>query len=486
MKTSKERIRTSPLHLRALTEEQLKSIHEASLEVLLHTGYHIPVAEVQDLLHDAGARVEGERVFIPSNLVDRALQSVQPVTIYDRAGEPALPLWDGKVIFGALADTFTVMDPWTQSMRPHKREDQRWFTRLLDALPNIDYVQVVGQSEDVPDEIKTQIAFSETVRSTTKPILVFPYDRKGLLDLLELANIIAYDEVSFRQKPFFMVSSVPAAPLYGTDYNLELLITAAELEVPLLYYSCPTIGGNSPCSLIGTLILGNADWLASLVIHQLKRPGAPFCTAGFTVQLMDMKTTLWSYCAPETQLAYAAVADLAHWYGFPAWGLEGISDIPQIDMQASLEMATNCTWAMLSNFEVVHNVGLMGAGKLLTAESAVLVDEIIAFARASAKLDHINTEAIRESIDLIKEVGPMGEYISHPHTFDHFREFWYPTLFHRPRFDPSEEMDIRNLDERIREQTKHLLESYTPESLSEDLLKEIDRLEASWYRRIKA
>ena len=47
---------------RVLIDEQAQAIHEASLRVLQQTGYHTPVLEARQLLQDAGARIEGERL----------------------------------------------------------------------------------------------------------------------------------------------------------------------------------------------------------------------------------------------------------------------------------------------------------------------------------------------------------------------------------------------------------------------------------------
>ncbi len=50
---------------RVLSDDQAQAIHEASLQVLQHTGYHTPVLEARQLLQQAGARLEGERAYIP-------------------------------------------------------------------------------------------------------------------------------------------------------------------------------------------------------------------------------------------------------------------------------------------------------------------------------------------------------------------------------------------------------------------------------------
>jgi trimethylamine--corrinoid protein Co-methyltransferase len=358
--------------------------------------------------------------------------------------------------------------------------------RLLDALPNIDYVQVIGQSSDVPDPIQSQVAVAQTLRQTTKPVLVYPYDLTGLMDVIDLVQAVAGSADAFREKPFLMCASVPPGLLYGSDYNLELLLTSAAYEIPLLYYSTPALGANSPCSVAGMLVLMNADWLANLVIHQLKRAGAPFCAVGPTVQLMDMRTTLWSYCAPETLMAYAAIADLAHWYGLPAFGLEMISDTPAIDAQTGAEMFAQALWAYLSGVEMVHNAGLLGSAKLYALEGNVLADEIIAYARAAVQNPAITTDEIVQAVALVKEAGPNAEYVTHEHTYAHFRDFWYPKLFYRDRFVPGPGGFGTDLNERLSGRVQKILEQHQPEWLPREAEIEIEGLERSWHERLTA
>ncbi len=465
-----------------LASEQLQAIHAASLEVLQTTGYHAPVAEARQLVLEGGGKVSGERTYITPEMVDRALESVRPVQMFDRAGNPSRVLSYGEVSFGTIADTFYVLDSYTGQVRKFLKDDQRWLASVIDSLPGIDYVQCVGQAHDVPDTLQTQVAVAQTVKQTLKPLLIYPYDRNGLLDALEVINLASGGEKSFRQKPSLMCAAVPAAPLSGTDYSLELLLTCAERQVPVLSYCCPSMGGNSPTDIVATMVLANADWLASLVIHQLKHPGAPFCTAGFTVQLMDMHTSLWSYCAPETLAAYSAAAELAHWYGLPAFGLEMTSDVPALDAQAGVEMMSECQRAFLSGVEMVHNAGIYGAGKLCGAEAVILADEIIAYTRNAMKPVRASEAGLAEAVRMVGEAGPMGEYIAKDHTLAHFRGFWYPSLFNRGMFDPLSGKPGIDLFQRLNERARRLIENHRP-VLSEDVLTKVDALEASWYDR---
>ena len=467
---------------RVLTVDQLQAIHTASLEVLRTTGYHAPVMEARRLVLDGGGKVSGERIYISPEMVERALKTYRPVQIFDQTGKPSRVLSRGDVSFSTIADTFFVHDPYTRQARPFLKEDQCWLASVIDSLPGIDYVQCVGQAHDVPDTLQTQVAVSETVKQTSKPLLIYPYDRKGLLDSLDVIFIAAGGEQHFLQKPSLMCAAVPAAPLSGTDYSLELLLTCAERQVPVLSYCCPAMGGNSPADITATMVLANADWLASLVIHQLKRPGAPFCTAGCTMQLMDMHSSLWSYCAPETQLAYSAVTELAHWYGLPAFGLEMTCDIPRLDAQAGVEMMSQCQRAFLSGVEMVHNAGIYGAGKLCGAEAVILADEIIVYTRNAMKPLQVTEAKLAEAVSMINEAGPLGEYISKDHTLAHFRDFWYPQMFDRSMFDPLSAVPGIDLNQRLNERARKLIENHRP-ALSEAAIAEINTLEAGWYNR---
>jgi trimethylamine---corrinoid protein Co-methyltransferase len=466
-----------------LVADQCQAIHQASLEVLQRTGYEFPVGEAQDVLRGASVQFKGRRALIPPDLVAQALESLRPAILHDRMGRPSQVLQRGHVGFGGLADTFYFRDPRTQQVRSFLKEDQISMTTVLDALPNIDWIQVVGQSQDVPNDVQTQLAYAQSVQYTVKPILVYPYDRTGLLDVLDVAKIIAGSEKAFRERPFVFCASVPNAPLSGSDFNTELILTCAECEVPLLYYSCPAIGGNSPASLVGSLVLATADWLGALVLHQLKHPGAPVCTFGFTMQLMEMRTLIWSYNAPEMQLAYAAITDLAHWYGLSAWGIVMESDFPLLDAQAGTEMSAATLWAMMSGTEMIHNIGRSGAGKLVSPEAAILADEIISFTRSAVRPLTFSDEELQESAQIIEAVGPAGEYVTLDHTCLHFRDFWYPSIFDRAHFDPLSHRLGSDINDRLNARANNLLDKHEVVPLDERILAEVESLQKTWVSR---
>ncbi len=208
--------------LRVLNGEQLQAIHRASLDVLSHTGYHVPAGVCpRPASHRRGRWSKASEFHISPDMVEQALKTVSLAHLYDRQGNPVRALTLEWTSFGGLADTFYVVDPYSRRVRPFLKNDQRTMATVLDALPNIEWIQCVGQAHDVPNELQTQVAVLETLRTSTKPILAYPYDCQGLRDIYEAAVVIAGGERPFRQKPFPMCGSVPAAPLRGPTTTLR-------------------------------------------------------------------------------------------------------------------------------------------------------------------------------------------------------------------------------------------------------------------------
>ena len=91
--------------LNVINEYQIQQIHQATLEVLERTGIEIAHPHALEILHGAGARVEGTRVRIPSWLVDDALKKAPTrVVLGDRHGERKVFLEGDKSWYGPSLD----------------------------------------------------------------------------------------------------------------------------------------------------------------------------------------------------------------------------------------------------------------------------------------------------------------------------------------------------------------------------------------------
>jgi trimethylamine--corrinoid protein Co-methyltransferase len=230
------------------------------------------------------------------------------------------------------------------------------------------------------------------------------------------------------------------------------------------------MGGTAPATMAGGLALGNAEVLSSLVMHQLKRPGAPF-VYGSGLHHLDMRTTISVYSAPEFELARVAVAEMGRFYDLPTWGYAGHSDSCTMDEQAAADAAFSVLASLLAGSNLVHDVGYLEAGLTTSPEMIVFTAEMIQMLRRF--MGGVSLDAHSLALDVIHSVGPGGEFLSTEHTMDHFRDFWEPTLFNRQRVEDWVEAGSKRLGDRLRERTVAIIDGHEPEPLSEHARQEI-------------
>ena len=83
------------------------------------------------------------------------------------------------------------------------------------------------------------------------------------------------------------------------------------------------------------------------------------------------------------------------------------------------------------------------------------------------------------AIDVIDRVGPGGHYLQDAHTMQHFRNVHYSRLFERTIYDQWQEDGAVRFEERLRDLTKEAM-NHQPEPLAPEVIKELDRMQASW------
>lgn len=469
--------------LRILSDEQLYEIHLATLEVLERTGVRIQEPESLELLHGAGAWVEKDRVRIPSFLVEEALRTApKRVVLCNRDGEREMPLEDHRSFFGAVFDMPDFVDPYTGERRPFASEDYKSISLVIDYCPNIHFAKFSAHASDFPPEVRDQVAFKSIVPHTKKPIGLNAITDLDLVDLFDMAAVVAGGYENLRQRPFVFHPAEPVTPLVHGNESLRKVLLCAEKGMPLVYYGMPAAGSTAPATLAGVLVVGNAEVLSGLVIHQLKAKGAPFIY-GFIPSLMDMRTTVWSYGAPELSLMCAAEADITQYYGLPMYGTAGCTDSQELDPQAAVEAALSCLMATLSGANLIHDVALMGSATVVSLEMIVLMDEVLGMIEHVVKGVEVNTGTL--TTDLIDKVGPGGTYIAEDHTYENFRRFWYPELFDRARHETSGLGKEVGLGKKLNRKVREILETHEVEPLPDDVLKDLGELEKRWMTRIE-
>ena len=192
--------------LRSLTKDKIQILHEASLEILDHTGLRFFDDEAIALFRKAGAKVtDGNLVRIPPYLVERALQTVpKRITIYDRTGKRAMMLGGHRSYFGPGSDCMHIYDLDTGKHRKSVLEDVVNGVRLVDALPNLDFVMSMFLPSDVSEESYERRQTAVMLQESTKPIVFVGVEANSTVYAIKMAEIVAGGADQLQRYPFII------------------------------------------------------------------------------------------------------------------------------------------------------------------------------------------------------------------------------------------------------------------------------------------
>ena len=463
---------------RMLTDAQLDEIHLASLEILRRTGVRVHEAESLDLLKSAGCTVtDANLVKLPASVVEDALQSAPSrIVLCSRTGEPRVHLEGHRSYFGTGSDLPNTIDLETGERRLSLLSDVEKAARLVDALPNLDFVMSAALPSDVLPATSDRRSFLAMVKNTTKPIVFTAWDEKGLADIISMAETIAGGRESLALNPFLLAYLEPTSPLQHTEPVLRKVLMMADHGLPIVYAPGAVEGASAPVTSAGSLALGNAESLSGLVIAQLRRKGTPF-VLGSGNGPIDMKTMVATYDSPEYMLHCLGMAELAHhYYRLPVWGFAGCSDSKAPDIQAGIEAATWILWTALIGANLVHDVGYVESGLTCSYDMIALGDEMIGMVRRLLRGIEITPETL--ALDAIHEVGPGGDYLTASHTMQHYRSVWYPRLLDRRPFESWERSGKPTTNERASELVRRTLATHKPEPIPDSVLERLDSIVA--------
>ena len=461
---------------RVLSEDQIEQIYFSALDVLETCGGRIFHEEALDLFRKSEAVITDENlVRIPTSLVERAIRSYpRKITLMGRNGQRSVKLQNNEVAFGTGSDTPFVYDRKTGERRRCTFNDVAAAAKIVDYLPNFDFFMSHGLVSDVPNpKTYDRHQFLAMIMNNTKPMVVTSVDGEGLKDQWEMACLIRGGEEEFRMNPLFVVYIEPVSPLNNSKEAVEKLIFAAEKGIPAMYTPCPSAGGTAPATIAGMLVQSVAEVLMAAVLCYLIKPGMPLIMGGVQT-VMDMRTSTYSYGAPELSLASAASTDISRWLGLLMFSTGGCSDSKIVDEQAAVEATMSLYNAFLSGANFVHDVGYLDSGLNGSLPSLVMCDEIIGMIRQVGKGIRVDDETL--SLDVLNEVGPGGEFVSHDHTFDHWKEWFRPTFIDRSNYETWVNSGKKTFNDRIEEQVDHILETYEAEPLDENVLKEMKEI----------
>jgi len=395
------------------------AVHESALRVLERTGVLVQDDEAVGLLRSRGVRCDGRRAFIPEGVVRAALATApSSFVLAGRRPELDLPLGgaEGRV-FGSGSGAAYVVDGAT--MRPGVLTDLEVTAKLGHQLPAIDFNSDCMEPLDLPESLRTRRGTYARLVASDKAIeWVTTVDEDA--DDSERINEILFG-ASWSERPRALTVLNPTAPLQISGETARILLRWARLGQPVCMTSCVMGGTTGPATLAGVLVVQHSEVLATLVLAQAAREGAPFVYGGLPV-MASMRTGAARFGAPEFSRLTVATAQLAHHCGLPVRAGAAATDAHAVDARAMAESAEGLSAAVFSGAHFLFQAaGTLSSFNALSLEKYVLDADLIDALRSATGVVHVGPDELAE--DVIDAAGPGGSYLGQSHTRRHARDF---------------------------------------------------------------
>ena len=414
------------------TRAELEKLDSATISVFEKTGIRVLEPEATRLLVDAGAKFDKKTniATIPERVVRECLKSApRKFKLYSRDEKKSLAFGEGKVHLGTVG-TAVQVEGLDGVVRPATLKDAEDFFKLSDALPFIDHSGWACWPRDVPDFLAPLQEIFFGFKHSTKTMDGWNWGKAGTEQSLDMASIVAGGRDELIEKPLLLGFANPVSPLTLSKEATEGLIIYARNGQPCLYPPECMAGGTAPATIAGLLVQQNAEILASVIVAQLVRRGAPSIYSSVS-SIMDMRTGSIALGAPEACLVMAGTAQLARFYGLPSRGTGGNTESMLADYQAGAEAASTLLMAALSGFDFIYDAaGSIESSLTASFTKTVLDNDLCGEVKRILMGIDVSDEAL--ATDVIDSVALKGAYLSHPHTLKYFRkEHFSPSLLWR-------------------------------------------------------
>ena len=308
--------------LNMYSDDELRQIHFATLEVLQHEGVTVGCKEAIALFEENGADVNYEtgKVKIQPYMVEDAIRSA-PSTIILAGRDPKhdVVLDGSRVNYTTFGCGINIYDIDTDEHRETVLTDVADTARVADAIENVDiYTSAVSAGFSCPAETIDLHMANAFLTNTTKHCMHVELSRANAQKYLEMGAVIAGGMDKLRERPLLSAMTAPSSPLQLSHDTCGVIMTLAKEAIPCCVISMAMSGSTAPITLAGTLVTHNSEVLSGIVLSQLVRRGAPIMY-GSSTTTFDLRYVTAPVGAPELGMFSASVAALAQFYLLPSY-----------------------------------------------------------------------------------------------------------------------------------------------------------------------
>ncbi|MDH4122853.1 MAG: trimethylamine methyltransferase family protein [Thermoplasmata archaeon] len=411
--------------LKFLDKDEEDLIHQQSIECLETLGVKIKSEKILKMLDEAGADIDykAQIAKITEGMVKDALKTVpKEMTLHARD-----PMHNMKIPVSSFPFCATtglgvyIRDIKTGKKRDSTRKDIADFIRLADALDAVDYVWTSLTATEVPQLTHGLHELWTAFQNTTKHVQgVEILNAEDAKKQIELGALIAGGREELRKKPNFSVIHCSIAPLMFEHEAAEAMVEFVKAGVPVATMTMSLSGGTAPVTIAGTIVNGNSENLASLVINQTAAPGAPeiYCSSSAPV---NMRTGIIDYMTVNQPLIATGLAQMAKRYGLPCMtGDWGVNDTPEPGVPHTFSEVMGVSLSTMSGTDLQSGIGGLDAVKGGALEQEVI--EAYIWENVRKFMTPFEISSVTAALNVIKEVGHGNTFLGHIHTAKNFRK----------------------------------------------------------------
>ncbi|MGP3726248.1 trimethylamine methyltransferase family protein [Cereibacter sphaeroides] len=442
-----------------MSPEEVERIDAASMAILEEVGvvFRDPIALAD--WKRAGADVRGERVHLDRGLV-RALIATIPSGWTYRARNP-----ERSLPFGGRHSIFVPMTgaPFLRDLEDVRRwptlADLNMFHKLAHMSPALHSTahHIVEPMDRKVSHRHLHITYS-SMKYSDKTFMGMTTSGRNAEDVLQMCEIL-FGRDAMEETPVTTGNCNGNSPLVWDETMLSAMRAFCRRNQPVLCSPFVLGGANTPASVAPAVAQLNAEALSALAYTQVIRRGCP-AIYGHYLSTVSMKSGAPMAGTPEISLMNFMIGQMARFYDVPWRTSNLLGGAKTFDAQAGYESAMTMNAVLHAGANYIwHSAGWNEAGMHCSVAKFVVDAEMCAMGYRMA--EGIRWDDFEAGLAAVRDVGPGGHYLGHPHTLENFeRAFFLPKLFDNSSIEQWQAEGAVEITERALTHAHKLLADY--------------------------
>ena len=410
----------------ALSNARIAEIHDTALRVLEELGISVLDEEARGVFRAAGAKLDGDMVFLGRDIVAEALTTApKKITLAAPNPDRSVPLELGRQGYGPGAGCPNVTDR-VGGRRPGTLADFENALRLCQHFDAIHFLGPCCEPQDVPAATRHLAFLRAQLTHSDKAPFLFARGRGQVMEALELQQkALGLDDATFRATPHCMtVINTNSPRLLDRPMGQGILDFARMGQLSIITPFC-LAGAMAPITIEGALVLQHAEALMGITLAQLAHPGAPVIYGAFGSNV-DMKSGAPAFGTPEQIRMTLASGQLARHIGLP-WRSAAGTAANLADAQGAGETHMALWATLLAGATMTfHAAGWLEGGLTFGFEKFLIDLEALQILQSLAIPPENGSDVL--AWEALADVPPGGHFFATDHTMARFRDAFHPPL----------------------------------------------------------